>query len=133
MAKNSFTLHTNSSIVNAKISSPRISQEDTAMNSQFMPVIKGASRFTKMGGIHNPSDRNFMIPGGLTLDTDSELDASKLQIRDKLVNNSTTRNIRNKTIDVPSLVGSDFFSAKKTGNTRSNLGGKINSATRRVG
>ena len=53
VAKNSFALHANSSIINAKISSPRMSQEETQMNSQLMPVIKGASRFTnqKMMGV----------------------------------------------------------------------------------
>jgi len=50
---------------------------------------------------HSPSDRNFLIPGSLLLDTDSEVQHSKFSIREKLLNNSTTRNIRNKTIDVP--------------------------------
>ena len=75
-----------------------------------------------MGGLVSPSDRNFMIPGGLTLDTDSEADQSKLQFREQLMNNSTTRNIRNKTIDVPSLHGDNFRTAKKQGHARSNLG-----------
>ena len=75
-----------------------------------------------MGGMVSPSDRNFMIPDGLTLDTDSEADQSKLQFREKLHNISTTRNIRNKTIDVPSLHGNDFRTAKKQGQARSNLG-----------
>jgi len=45
-----------------------------------MPMIKGKStRFTsKFGGLQSPSDRNFTIPGGLTLDTDSEADISKM-------------------------------------------------------
>ena len=65
-----------------------------------------------------------MLPGGLTLDTDSEVNEhSKLHIREKLLNNSTTRNIRNKTIDVPHLsLAQDFRSAKKTLHARSNLG-----------
>ena len=70
----------------------------------MQPQIKGmnTSRFTHKLG--SPSDRNFLIPGSLTLDTDSEADTSKLFIREKLINNSTTRNIRNKTIDVPSIM-----------------------------
>lgn len=43
------------------------------------------------------------------------------------MNNSTTRNIRNKTIDVP-----DFHSSRKNAHARSNLS-QINSATRRIG
>ena len=54
--------------------------------------------------MQSPSDRSFMIPGGLTLDNDSEADHSKLLFRDKLLNVNTTRNIRNKTIDVPGLM-----------------------------
>ena len=38
------------------------------------------------------------LPGGLTLDTDSELDVSKIQLRHHLANANTTRNIRNRTI-----------------------------------
>jgi len=121
--KNHFAMIANLSTGNTKISSPRISNDDTQTTSQMMPHIKGTSRFGKM----NPSDRNFTIPGGLMLDTDSEGYASKLQIRDKLLNNSTTRNIRNRTIDVPEL-----HSAKKNAHARSNLG-QINSATRRHG
>lgn len=71
-----------------------------------------------------------MIPGGLTLDTDSEADQSKLHFREKLMNVSTTRNIRNKTIDVPSIHGTSDFRTAKKGHARSNLG-QINSATRR--
>ena len=44
--------------------------------------------------------RNFM-PAGVTLDTDSEMDVSKIHLRTKLAVGSTTRNSRNKTIDVP--------------------------------
>jgi len=61
------------------------------------------------------------------LDTDSDVQNSKFNIREKLLNNSTTRNIRNKTIDVP-----DFHSSRKNVHARSNLS-QINSATRRVG
>lgn len=75
-----------------------------------------------MGGLVSPSDRNFMIPGGLTLDTDSEADQSKLHFREKLMNVSTTRNIRNKTIDVPSMHGTSDFRTAKKGHARSNLG-----------
>jgi len=89
---------------------------------------KNTTRFTTKFGMQSPSDRNFMIPGGLTLDTDSEVEVSKMAFREKLVNNSTTRNIRNKTIDVP-VLGSEFRTAKKI-NARSNLG-QIQSATRR--
>ena len=68
-------------------------------------------------------DRNILIPGTLTLDTDSEADTSKLHIREKLMNVSTTRNIRNKTIDVPSMIGSEYRTGKKIKlHTRSNLG-----------
>lgn len=109
--------------LNPIISSPTISQEDTQMTSQLMPQIKGMSRFNNR---QSPSDRNFVIPGSLMLDTDSEVQ-SKLHIREKLMNNSTTRNIRNKTIDVP-----DLHSARKHVHARSNLG-QINSATRRIG
>ena len=87
-----------------------------------MPKIKGQSntRFTSKFGLGSPSDRNFMIPG-MMLDTDSEADASKFAIREKLLNVSTTRNIRNKTIDVPSL---DLRTTAKKAkiNARSNLG-----------
>ena len=78
------------------------------------PQIKGTntSRFTHKLG--SPSvERSILIPGTLTLDTDSEADASKLQIREKLINVSTTRNIRNKTIDVPSLIGSEQYHTGK--------------------
>ena len=88
-----------------------------------MPQIKGMSRFAHK---QSPSDRNFVIPGSLMLDTDSEVQ-SKLHIREKLMNNSTTRNIRNKTIDVP-----DLHSARKHQHARSNLG-QIGSASRRHG
>ena len=64
------------------------------------------------------------LPGGLTLDTDSELDVSKIQLRQHLTNANTTRNIRNRTIDVPH-VSSDLH--KKPGNYYSNLS-KIKSA-----
>ena len=89
------------------ILSPRISQDDTHMTS--IPQIKQhgiGSRFT------DGSDRKLGMPAGLTLDTDSEADASKLFLREKLLNASTTRNIRNKTIDVPSLV-SDYRTPRK--------------------
>ena len=59
------------------------------------------------------------LPGGLTLDTDSELDVSKIQLRHHLANANTTRNIRNRTIDVPH-VASDLHT-KKPGNYYSNL------------
>lgn len=75
----------------------------------MLPQIKGhnTSRFTHKLG--SPSiDRNIVIPGTLILDTDSEAETSKLQIREKLINNSTTRNIRNKTIDIPSAIGSEY-------------------------
>ena len=79
------------------------------------------SRFTNK--FASPSaERNILIPGPLTLDTDSEADASKLQIREKLINVSTTRNIRNKTIDVPSMIGSEYRTGKKQKMHRSNLG-----------
>ena len=76
-----------------------------------------------------------MIPGSLTLDNDSEIDQSKLAIREKLLNVSTTRNIRNKTIDVPNLMGGqDFLTAKKQGiHGRSTLGNIHSSATRKIG
>ena len=75
-----------------------------------MPIIKGQSktRFTSKFGLASPSDRNFTMPG--MLDTDSEADNSKFAIREKLLNVSTTRNIRNKTIDVPNL---DFRTTAK--------------------
>jgi len=53
------------------------------------------------------------------LDTDSEADVSKLQFREKLNVNSTTRNIRNRTIDVSMHGSSEFQTAKKS--SRSNL------------
>ena len=59
----------------------------------------------------SPSDRSFVVPGGLTLDNDSEIDQSKLTIREKMKNAQTTRNSRNKTIDIP--MGQDIFSSKK--------------------
>ena len=65
------------------------------------------------------------LPGGLTLDTDSELDVSKIQLRHHLANANTTRNIRNRTIDVPHIA-SDLHT-KKPGNYYSNLS-KIKSA-----
>ena len=88
--------------------SPRgISQEETHMTShQLIPKSKN-SRFVQ--GL------------GLTLDTDSEADASKLFIREKLMNSNTSRNIRNKTIDVPSY-GNDYRTPKKGIHARSNLG-----------
>ena len=45
-----------------------------------MPMVKGknTTRFTTKFGMQSPSDRNFMIPGGLTLDTDSEVEISKM-------------------------------------------------------
>ena len=85
-------------------------------------------------GMQSPSDRSFMIPGGLTLDNDSEVDYSKLQFREKLLNVSTTRNIRNKTIDVPSLLGQEYLTAKKPSlHGRSTLGNIHTSATRKIG
>ena len=53
-----------------------------------MPKVKGknATRFTSKFGMQSPSDRNFMIPGGLTLDTDSEAEVSKMAIRENLAN-----------------------------------------------
>ena len=113
------------------ILSPRISQDDTHMTS--MPQVKNhgsGSRFTNL----DRSAQKLVIPGSLTLDTDSEADASKLFIREKLMKNNTSRNIRNKTIDVPSLA-SDYKTPRKGfGNqqplARSNLG-QIQSATRR--
>ena len=98
----------------------------------MLPPIKGNSRFSAKLKLGSPSDRNFMIPGGLTLDTDSELDNSKMQIREKLKNNNTTRNIRNKTIDIPGNVGAEFHSPKKQGHARSNMG-KLGSARYHVG
>ena len=106
------------------------------MTSNFIPPqIRGttntnSSRYTHKLG--SPSvERNILIPGTLTLDTDSEADASKLQIREKLMNVSTTRNIRNKTIDVPSMIGSESFRTGKKPkiHTRSNLG-QVGSARR---
>ena len=104
-----FTNSINSFSFNA---SPGISQDETQLTSNFIPPqIRGTtntntSRYTHKLG--SPSvDRHILVPGTLTLDTDSEADASKLQIREKLLNVSTTRNIRNKTIDVPSMIGSE--------------------------
>jgi len=73
-------------------------------------------------GVVQSARRNFVIPGGITLDTDSEVGASKLQIREKLINNSTTRNIRNRTID-PDV---------RYGNYRSNLS-NFGGSVRKVG
>ena len=64
------------------------------------------------------------MPAGLTLDTDSEMDVSKIQLRHNLANASTARNMRNRTIDVPQ-VSSDLN--KKKNNHFSNLS-KIQSA-----
>ena len=66
-------------------------------------------------GVAQSARRNFVIPGSITLDTDSEVNQSNLHIRDKLMNNNTTRNIRNRTID-PNL---------HDGNYRSNLSGSV--------
>ena len=81
----------------ARDSNRNISQDDTGMGSisafpsvQHMPVIG------KKG-----NTRNFM-PAGLTLDTDSEMEISKIHLRHNLQNNaSTARHMRNRTIDVP--------------------------------
>lgn len=44
---------------------------------------------------------------------DSEVDVSKHVLREKLKKDQTTRNIRNKTIDVTSLGDFEFRSAKR--------------------
>ena len=58
-------------------------------------------------------------------------------IREKLLNNNTTRNIRNKTIDVPNLMGnndSSFMSVKKSSvKGRSTLGNIHATEKRRIG
>ena len=70
------------------------------MNSTFIPQVRGVGRFPRQ----SPSNGIFLNAASLTLDTDSELnEQSKLHFREKLMNNSTTRNIRNKTIDVPKV------------------------------
>lgn len=120
-AKNAMLYPHSASFANAKLSSPHISREETAVPSNLggkqgsFANNNFTSRFTasKLNVFQSPSDRNFTIPGVLTLDTDSEAEISKLHIRDKLMNNSTTRNIRNKTIDVPSLQGSDFATQRR--------------------
>lgn len=109
------------SFMNAQISDPLINEDETNMSSMLAPRGKGSARYSRH---KSPSNGNFIIPGSLTLDTDSEMNQfSKLQIREKLINNSTTRNIRNRTIDVPGLqLEKDVRSAKKTVHARSNLG-----------
>ena len=63
-----------------KFSSPRISQDETGLETNHRatnlngPVIRGM-------GVAQSARRNFVIPGSITLDTDSEVDTSKLQIR----------------------------------------------------
>ena len=60
------------------------------MTSQIVPTL-GGKRATSRTGRNlkerkSPSDRQFLMPGALTLDTDSEIDVSKLQNREKLMN-----------------------------------------------
>lgn len=118
--------------MNAHISSPQISMDDTHVSSmQYMPQIKGVSpsRFPRQ----SPSKGNFGFPGGLTLDVDSALGSqSRLSFKERLGNSSTTRNIRNNTIDIPGVQsGGDIFrTAKKSVQMR---GAQINSATRKFG
>ena len=59
------------------------------------------------------------MPAGLTLDTDSEMEVSKIHLRHKLVNDSTTRNLRNRTIDVPYMASE--LKGTKNNNHYSNL------------
>ena len=66
------------------------------------------------------------MPAGLTLDTDSEINVSKIHLRHNLANASTARNIRNRTIDVPH-VSSELHNGSKKNNHFSNLS-KIQSA-----
>ena len=128
--KQSVLYATSNSFLDAKISSSRISQDDTQMTSQVVPTLGGKRATTRLRGTLNgrksPSDRQFLMPGALTLDTDSEMDVSKLHIRDKLMATNTTRNFRNKTIDVPSLLGSELSTSKKQVHARSNLGNVAN-------
>lgn len=99
-----------------KFSSPRISQDETGLDTHLTsrmingPMVKGVGA--------NSARRNFVIPGSITLDTDSEADASKLFLREKLMNTNTTRNIRNRTID-PDLHG--VASSVRPSNFRSPL------------
>ena len=80
----------------------------------MMPVVKGMRNFARKP---SPSDRNFLIPGSLMLDTDSDVqNNSKFNLREKMMNNSTTRNIHNKTIDV-----TEFQNSRKNSLARSNL------------
>ena len=77
--------------------------------------------------------RNFSIPGGLTPDTDSEVNQSKLAIRDKLMNVNTTRNIRYNTLDVSNHIGQDSMPTKRNVHGRSALGNFHSSMSRKVG
>ena len=112
--KTTSTYHMNQFLKNQSMSTGvggagtgRISQDETGMgtisarpSANYMPSIIGGKKPT----------RNFM-PAGLTLDTDSELDVSKIQLRHNLANASTARNIRNRTIDVPHI-SSDLHQKK---------------------
>ena len=103
----------------------RISQEETGMGT----ISARPSQFGMPSIIGKKPTRNFM-PGGLTLDTDSELEVSKIHLRHNLANASTTRNIRNRTIDVPHI--SSDLHQKKGNNHYSNLS-KIQSARKAGG
>ena len=88
--KNSVLYATTHSFLDGKLSTSRISQDDTQMTSQIVPTLGGKRATSRLGRNLNerksPSDRQFLMPGALTLDTDSEIDASKLQNREKLMN-----------------------------------------------
>ena len=104
----------------------RISQEETGMGT----ISARPSQFNMPSIIGKKPTRNFM-PGGLTLDTDSELEVSKIHLRHNLAGNaSTTRGIRNRTIDVPHI--SSDLHQKKGNNHYSNLS-KIQSARKAGG
>ena len=79
------------------------------------------------------SNRNFSIPGGLTLDNDSDIVHSKLAMRDKLMNVATTRNIRNNTMDVASHLGQDFMPTKRTNVHGRSALGNFNTPMRQIG
>ena len=69
------------------------------------------------------------MPAGLTLDTDSEMEVSRIHLRHKLANDATTRNLRNRTIDVPYMASE--LKGKKNSNHYLNVT-KVQS-TRRAG
>ena len=88
-------------------------------------IFENPSHFGLPSAKGKKATRNFM-PAGLTLDTDSEINVSKIHLRQNLANASTTRNIRNRTIDVPQ-VSSELHNGNKKNKHYSNLS-KIQSA-----